>query len=107
MAVRVRVPSSNSIKVRSGDQSAIKVVASNLSDVASLTSLSGLSDVDLTGVSDTFVLQYDSATQKWKGVDPDQILQDAVPGGIPGDFINALDTDPNRADNIDFDGGVF
>lgn len=107
MSIKVKVPSSNTIKVRSGDQAAIKVVASNLADIASLTSLSGLSDVDLSGVSDNFVLQYDSTSQKWKGVDPDQILADSVPGGIPGSFINVLDTDPNRADNIDFDGGTF
>lgn len=104
MSIKVRVPHSNTIKIRVGDQNSIKVVSSNLS---SGNTLSTLNDVDIVGIQDNYVLQYDSATGKFIGVDPDQILQDAVPGGIPGDFINVLDTDPTRPDNIDFDGGQF
>lgn len=107
MGLKVRVPSSNTIKVRIGNENTLKVVASNLTDLTTVNSLSALTDVDLTGIQDNFVLQYNSSTGKFIGVDPDQILSDAAVGGIPGDFINVLDTDPNRVDNIDFDGGAF
>jgi len=93
---------SNQIRVKVGNQNAIKVVASNLGG----NSIGGI-QIDLNGIQDNYVLQYDASVQKIIAVDPDQVLQDAVPGGIPGDFINALDSDPNRTDNIDIDGGNF
>lgn len=107
MGLKVRVPSSNTVKVRVGNENTTKVVASNLTDLSSVNSISALTDVDITGIQDNYVLQYNSSTGKFIGVDPDQILSDAAVGGIPGDFINVLDSDPNRTDNIDFDGGVF
>jgi len=93
---------SNQIRVKVGNQNTIKVVASNLGG----NSIGGV-QIDLNGIQDNYVLQYDASVQKIIAVDPDQVLQDAVPGGIPGDFINALDSDPNRTDNIDIDGGNF
>lgn len=101
-SINVKVGNQNQIKVKVGNQNAIKVVASNLS----ASSLGGVT-IDLTGIQDNYVLQYNASTQTIIAVDPDQILQDAVPGGIPGDFINVLDSDPNRTDNIDLDGGNF
>jgi len=103
--INVKVGNQNNIRVAVGNQSATKVVASNMS-AASSNSISGVV-VDLTGIQDNFVLQYDASNNKIIAVDPDQILQDAVPGGIPADFINVLDSDPNRTDNVDFDGGSF
>lgn len=107
MGIKIRVPSTNTIKVRVGNENTTKVVASNLSDLSSVYSLDGLTDVDTTGIQDNYVLQYDASSGKFIFVDPDQILADAVPGGIPGSFINVLDTDTSRPDNIDFDGGNF
>jgi len=107
MGLKVRIPSSNTIKIRVGNQNSTKVVASNLTDLSTVNSLSSLTDVDLTGIQDNYVLQYNSTTGKFIGVDPDQVLSDAAAGGIPGDFINVLDSDPNRVDNVDFDGGQF
>ena len=95
---------SNSFKVRLGSQNAIQVVASNLSSAGQV--IGGIA-VDLSNIQDNFVLQYNASIDKIVAVDPDQVLQDAVPSGIPNDFINVLDTDLNRGQNIDFDGGNF
>lgn len=107
----IKVQPQNTLKITVGPSQTSKVISSqiaaNTEALALVSSLLGLNDVDSTGLQDNYVLQYDSTDQKFKFVDPDQILQDAVPGGIPGDFINVLDTDTNRVDNIDFDGGNF
>ena len=100
----IKVQPPNIIKVRVGDQTSTKVVSSSLS--SNTNSVGGV-QFNLSGIQDNYVLQYDSTTQSIIAVDPDQVLQDSVPGGIPGDFINVLDTDLNRVDNIDFDGGNF
>lgn len=96
---------SNSFRVRVGSQNAIKVVASNLSSAGQV--IGGIT-VDFTGIQDNYVLQYDASTQRIIAVDPDQVLSDAAAdGSIPGNFVNVLDTDTTRPDNIDFDGGNF
>jgi len=100
----IKVQPQNTVKVRVGDQTNVKVVSSSIG--SNVSGISGI-EFDFTGIQDNYVLQYDAGTQTIIAVDPDQVLQDAVPGGIPGDFINVLDTDPNRVDNIDFDGGNF
>lgn len=100
----IKIQPQNTLKVTVGPSPATKVVSSVSSNISNLSSLI---DIDTTGLQDNYVMQYDASDQKFKFVDPDQILSDAVPGGIPGDFINSLDTDPNRVDNIDFDGGNF
>ena len=101
---KVKILNSNTSKVRVGSQNAIQVVASNLS--SSGQDIGGI-EVDFSNIQDNFVLQYDAILNKIIAVNPDQVLQDVVPGGIPDDFINVLDTDLNRGQNIDFDGGNF
>lgn len=66
--------------------------------------LSELSDVSITDPPiDAYVLSYDSVTQKWVDINPDQVLSNAVTDpvspGIPDDFENALE--------IPFDAGNF
>jgi CO dehydrogenase/acetyl-CoA synthase beta subunit len=100
----VKVGNLNTTRVRLGSQNAIQVVASNLSSAGQV--IGGIA-VDFSNIQDNFVLQYDANLNKIIAVNPDQVLQDAVPGGIPDDFINVLDTDLNRGQNIDFDGGNF
>ena len=79
--------------------------------------LTDLIDVNSTGITTTaynYVLVYDATSLEFKFIDPDDVLvaaasttgQTAQPG-LPGSFINALDTDLNRVDNIDFDAGGF
>ncbi|WJZ48413.1 hypothetical protein [Synechococcus phage DSL-LC02] len=102
----IKVQPQNTLKVTVGPTPATKVISAQIASSSS-SNLRNLLDVDDTGLQDNFVLQYDAASQKFKFVDPDQVLSDAVPGGIPGEFINVLDTDTSRVDNIDFDGGNF
>jgi len=106
----IKIQPTNILKVTVGPSQTSKVISSQIaanSELVLVSSLLGLNDVDGTGLQDNYVLQYNSTDQKFKFVDPDQILQDAVSGGIPDDFINVLDTDLNRGQNIDFDGGNF
>lgn len=102
-----------SIKARVGQQNVIRVIASN-SIAGSGTKLSDISDIDISGRADKFVMVYNAALNKYVFVDPDQILVAAAAtvntssaAGLPGSFIDALDTDQARANNIDLDGGTW
>lgn len=102
--IKVKVFNQNpQIKVRVGDQNTIKLVGF----LANRSSFADNSDVDTSDIQDNYIMQYDASTGKYKFVSPSQFLTDAATAGIPGSFINALDTDPNRPDNIDLDGGSF
>lgn len=72
--------------------------------------LDELVDVEITGNNDKYILMYDSVTEKWKNVNPDDILNAAASTettqpGLPGDFVNALDVDLDN--KIDLDAGTF
>lgn len=74
------------IKVRVGQQNSIKVISSINGDISNLT-LSGLSDVNVSGgLSNGMVLVYNGATNKW----------DAT-----------LDLTPGTTQNLDINGGSF
>lgn len=68
--------------------------------------LDELSDVQITGTSDQYVLMYDSTSGKWKNVNPDQVLlassnTETTQPGLPGDFVNTLDIDlDNKIDLV-------
>ena len=78
-----------------------------------------LIDVNSSGIGSeafNYVLAYDTTTNKFTFIDPDDVLVSAAStvqsssssgDGLPGVFINALDTNSSRADNIDLDGGSF
>ena len=100
----------------------IEVNLNSTTEVEVLTNvankLSDLVDVNTSGITTTsfnYVLAYDVATQKYNFIDPDDILVSAAStdgthsagDGLPGQFINALDSNLQRVDNIDFDGGSF
>jgi len=102
-----------SIKARVGQQNVVRVIASN-SIAGSGTKLSDISDVDITGRSDKFVMTYNASLNKYVFVDPDQVLVAAAATvntsssvGLPSSFINALDTNLSAAYNIDLDGGTW
>ena len=88
-----------------------KVKATVASGVIMARTLDELLDVDVSGVQDNYVIMYNASTQKYTAVNPDDVLTSAVTDptspGIPGEFINALDTDLSREDNIDIDAGTF
>lgn len=72
------------IKVRVGQQNAVKVVSSITGSVATL---SGLSDIDLSGgLRDGMVLVYSESSNKWVGT---------------------LELTPGSTQNLDINGGNF
>jgi hypothetical protein len=66
-------------------------------------------DVDVSGVSDKYVIMYDASTGKYTAVNPDQVLSASVTEptspGLPQNFKDQLDVDLD--DKIDLDGGEF
>ena len=72
------------IKVRVGQQNSIKVVSSISGDVSG--TLSGLSDINASTLSNGMVLVYNSTTNKW----------DAT-----------LELTPGTTQNLDINGGSF
>tara|TARA_R100001015_G_C4635056_1_gene203311 strand:+ start:10101 stop:10364 length:264 start_codon:yes stop_codon:yes gene_type:complete len=85
---------SRSIKVRLGQTSARKVVSSQRaaasSGSSSLDKIENIQDVDITGRSGNTLLMFDSTDNKYKHVDPAQVL----------DLADSVDDDA-------FDGGTF
>ena len=71
--------------------------------------LDELSDVQISGNNDKYVLMYDAPSGKWKDVNPDEILSAAtsepIQPGLPSDFENQLDVDLDN--RIDLDAGIF
>lgn len=73
------------IKVRVGQQNAIKVVSSISGDTTG--TISGLSDVDITGgLQNGMVLVYNSSISKWEAT---------------------LELTPGTTQNLDINGGSF
>ena len=109
MTINVRVTSnSQPIKalVTSNNQSIKSTVISN---AVMAKNLEDLLDVDVSGVSDKYVIMYDASSQKYIAVNPDEVLSAAVQEptspGLPSDFKDQLDNDLD--DRIDLDGGSF
>ena len=110
MTINVRVTSnSQPIKalVTSNNQS---IKATVISDAILMAkNLEDLLDVDVSGVSDKYVIMYDASSQKYTAVNPDEVLSAAVQEptspGLPSDFKDELDNDLDN--RIDLDGGSF
>lgn len=102
--IKVKV-NQNNIKVRVGQQNSIKVISTTLGG----GSLAALSDVDSTNAQNNYLLSYNSSTNTYEFVNPDDILIAAVnePNsvGLPTAFIDALDSDLDN--KIDLDAGNF
>lgn len=73
--------------------------------------LSDLLDVEISGSPDRYVLMYDSSIQKWRNLNPDEVLYNATVDqslgydGLPAEFENKLNIDLNN--KIDLDAGDF
>ena len=75
--------------------------------------LNELTDVEISGNNDQYVLMYDAASGKWKDVNPDTVLNAAAatettqPGlvGYATAFLDQVDIDLD--DRIDLDAGTF
>jgi len=77
---------------------------------ASVATLNDLTDVEISGTNDKYVLMYDQATGKWKDVNPDLVLSassttETIQPGLPSNFLNELDIQLD--DRIDLDAGTF
>jgi len=95
------------VRVKSQAQ---KIKATVASGVVMARTLNELLDVDVSGVKDKYLIMYDSATGKYKSVNPDVVLSassttETTQPGLPTDFKNQLDVDLNN--RIDLDGGGF
>jgi hypothetical protein len=104
---KVLSTSSNSYNVKQTVTPKYKVLSTSGETV---TNFSDLLDVDVSNLNDKYVLMYDSATQKYKMVNPDQVLSassstETTQPGLPSDFVNTLDVDLD--DKIDLDAGIF
>lgn len=68
-----------------------------------------LYDVNITGDINQYVLMYDSASGKWRNVNPDVVISAATTEptqpGLPQDFIDSLDIELDN--KIDLDAGSF
>ena len=74
----------DNIKVRVGQQNAVKVVSSLAGNVSG--SLSGLSDVEINNPQNGMILVYNATTAKWTGT---------------------LECTPGAVQNLDINGGNF
>jgi len=103
MTYKISVSSSSSYSVK--QQSTAKFKISLTQGASQVANLSDLSDVNVSGIQNGFVLSYNSSTGKFVAVDPDTVLSNAVTGGLPAAITNELDV---ALDNkIDTDGGSF
>ena len=87
-----------------------KIKATVASGAIMARTLDELLDVDVTGVSDKYVIMYDAKTKKYTAVNPDEVLSassttEPQQPGLPNDFVDTLDTDLD--DRIDLDAGTF
>jgi hypothetical protein len=107
MTIKVSQSSTGSIGVKLKTASKLNVsVSSEASSVAG-GNLSSLDDVDVSGVSDKFVIMYNATTAKFTAVNPDEVLSAAATtiNELPQNFIDTLDVDLD--DKIDLDAGGF
>jgi len=103
MTYKISVSSSSSYSVK--QQSTLKFKISQTAGASQVANLADLSDVNLSGVQNGFVLSFNSSTGEFVAIDPDTVLSNAVTGGLPSTFTNELDTVLD--DKIDLDGGAF
>lgn len=108
MTYRVTINNNNNKVTINNNNNKIKVAVK--SGVIMARRLDDLLDVDVTDVKDNYILMYDAVTQKYKTVNPDEVLSassttEQTSPGLPTDFVNTLDVDLD--DRIDLDAGTF
>jgi len=103
MTYKISVSSSSSYSVK--QQSTPNYKISLTQGESEVANLADLSDVNVSGIQNGFVLSFNSSTGKFVAINPDDVLSNAVTGGLPNTIINELDTALD--DKIDLDGGAF
>ena len=109
MTYKVSVASGNNYSVKLSQPKDYKTSLSYNIEIMP-QNLDELTDVEISGNNDKYVLMYDAASGKWKDVNPDVVLSAASSTetsqpGLPSDFINTLDVDLDN--KIDLDAGGF
>ena len=108
MTYKVAVSSGNNYSIKVEKPSNYKANLSYQIEIMP-QNLNELSDVEISGNNDKYVLMYDATSGKWIDVNPDQILSAAatepISPGLPADFENQLDIDLDN--KIDLDAGIF
>jgi len=104
MTYKVSV-SSNSYSVKQKSAPKFRVTAILGTGASDVANLSDLDDVNVSGIQNGYVLTYNSSTGQFVAVNPDDVLSNAVVGGLPTDFVDTLDVDLD--DKIDLDAGSF
>ena len=96
--------STNSYSVKQSSTPDFKVSAILGSGASEVANLSDLDDVNVSGIQNGFVLSYNASTGKFVAVNPDNVLSNAVTGGLPTVFVDELHDD---LDKIHLDAGGF
>jgi hypothetical protein len=108
MTYKVSVSSPYNYSIKTSKPIQYKASLSNFIDMPQ--QLENLTDVEISGNNDKYVLMYDASTNKWRDVNPDMVLSassntETTQPGLPGDFVNTLDVDLDN--KIDLDAGGF
>ena len=108
MTINVRV-ATKAVNVRVATN-APKTKATVASGVIMARTLSELLDVDVSSVNDKYVIMYNSTTEKYTAVNPDEVLSassttETTQPGLPNNFVDTLDVDLDN--RIDLDAGVW
>ena len=113
MTYKVSVSSPYNFSVKSSQPKNYKASLSYNIELIMPQNLDELTDVQISGSNDKYVLMYDAALGKWKDVNPDEVLNAAAatettqPGlvGFATAFLDRIDIDLD--DRIDLDAGTF
>lgn len=100
------------VTVSDGSYPSIRVkkdLTFKVSEAAPVARLEDLGDVNVSGVQNNYLLAYDSASQTYKTINPDDILTAAVTDpnsvGISTVFIDQMAIDLDN--KVDLDAGEF
>ncbi len=112
MTYKVSIASPYNFSVKSSQPANFKTSLSSIIEIIEIMpqTLDELTDVEISGNNDKYVLMYDASTNKWRDVNPDVVLSAAsntetTQPGLPNDFVNTLDVDLDN--KIDLDAGTF
>ena len=109
MTYKVSLSSPYNFSVKASKPKDYKISTSNIFEIMP-QNLDELTDVEISGNNDKYVLMYDASTNKWRDVNPDVVLSAAsntetTQPGLPQNFIDTLDVDLDN--KIDLDAGGF
>lgn len=112
MTYKVTFESGNNFSIKLSQPSNYKTSLTTKIEVEPMN-LDQLTDVEISGNNDKYVLMYDAASGKWKDRNPDEVLNAAAatettqPGlvGYATAFLDRVDIDLD--DRIDLDAGGF